>query len=221
MKKLKTLICALVLGAIAFGATKADAFPLYLTSLSGTITYTPHYGTNADTTTKVARVATITLKTVRTIVTNQVAVNTGTNVPANARIAFDPFTFTTYLTNGSGYFYDLGAADILDVFIDDIATTFQATTNGGTESDVILLEFNARGLGPNGLFTQFRTFSRARLTLDANDTTQRATMKITGTGSDYGEFKNSDDGVATGTITFEGSGNPEWEGPYSVFWANF
>jgi hypothetical protein len=58
------------------------------------------------------------------------------------------------------------------------------------------------------------------LGFNVNGLTGKGTMTLRINGSGAGQYKNSDDGVATGTAVFTGSGTPEWEGPYSVWWNN-
>src|SRR5438445_638213 len=99
--KLLTLHCALALGALTFAAAKASAFPLFLTSASGTITATAHYGMTSDTTSNKVEIGSVNLKKILTVVSNEVFIQTsGTNTPtADAKIAYDPYLFVTYLTN--------------------------------------------------------------------------------------------------------------------------
>src|SRR4051794_24798430 len=105
--KLKTLLFSLSVGLLAVAAPKASAFPLNLTALTGTITSTARYGNDAQTTTNRAKVAAINLKQIMTVVSNEISLQTsGTNAPpANSRIAFDPYTSQSYVTNNNGYFF--------------------------------------------------------------------------------------------------------------------
>src|SRR5207249_6042455 len=101
MKRCNTVLCTLALGALTFAAPKIAAFPLYLISANGTITATAHYDATSDTTSNHVEIGSINLKKILTLVSNEVILETsGTNIPpADAKIAFDPYEFTTYLTN--------------------------------------------------------------------------------------------------------------------------
>ncbi len=224
--KLKTLLCGLVAGLVALAAEKASAFPLNLTSLTGTITSTAHYGNSPETTTNKVKVVAITLKQVLTIVSNEIYIRTsGTNAPpAGSRLVFDPVR-GTYVTNNNGYFYstsDNENGSFCAARIADIATNFHATgQNGGAESDTILFSFYFFGHGTDGQFYEGDLWGRGRLAYTVSSTTGRGSMTITASGSDYGEYKGSDDGVFTGNVVFTGSSlTPEWEGPFSVAWWN-
>lgn len=222
--KLKTLLCGLVAGVVALAAGKASAFPLNLVALSGTITSTAVYGNSANTTTNKAKVVAVNLKQVLTVVSNEISLRTsGTNAPpANSRIAFDQYTFQIYVTNNTGYFYDISA--FARVRIDEIATNFrQVGENGGSENDVLTIQFYVYGRGTDGLNYEFSIKGRGAIVYSVNGTTHKGTMIFKGSGSDYGEYKSSGadgDGVTTGSVVFSGSGTPEWEGPFSVFWWN-
>ncbi len=84
MKNKSILFGALILGASVFAAARASAFPLYLTSASGTISFTPNYS-NIQTT-NVAKISTVAvnLKRLMTVVSNQVFLNDATIVPKDA-----------------------------------------------------------------------------------------------------------------------------------------
>src|SRR5450432_1791519 len=91
-----------IAGALCLAATQAPAFPLYLTSLSGSISSTAHYGpTNAATSNKLTTVS-VKLADILAVVTNQVRLDTAVSPPADAQIAFDPFTLNLFLTNSTG-----------------------------------------------------------------------------------------------------------------------
>ena len=218
--KIKNLLCSLAIGLAALAASKASAFPIYLTSLSGTITSTADYGSSAETTSNKVTVTAVTLKKVMLVVSNQVYLNSGgTNiVPATAKIAYNPANGTTFLTNSTGYYQSLSG--IVVAYFDDIATSFHATATGGTESDTVIFGFYVQGTAPDGLYFYFGTWGSSRMTYSVNENTQVGVMTVSAQGSDYGAYKASDDGVSRGSLVFRGSGTPEWEGPYSVAWWN-
>jgi hypothetical protein len=225
--KLKTLLC-LVTGLVALAAGKASAFPLNLTSLSGTITSTSDFTNDPSTTTNKAKVVSINLKQVLTVVSNEVYIRSTNTivVPAASRIVFDPYIGVTYITNNNGFYYNLseppdGGQAIASTSIRDMATNFhQVGSNGGTESDVTAFVFWVYGRGTDGLYYYFGVYyGRGKVLYNVNGTTGKVTMTMTGAGSDYGEYKSSDDGVTTGSVVFTGSAAaPQWEGPYSTFW---
>jgi len=223
--KLKTLLCCLAVGLMALVAENVSAFPLTLTSLNGTITSTAYYGTNAASTTNRADVTAFTLKKVLTVVSNEIFIRTsGTNAPpAGSRIVFDPYTQITYITNNNGYTYNLSASSnaIAGVVIGKIAANFHGTANnGGSESGVAIMEFSVTTQGTNNVAHKINIKGRSTLGFNVNGLTGKGTMTLRINGSGAGQYKNSDDGVATGTAVFTGSGTPEWEGPYSVWWNN-
>ncbi|MDB6026981.1 MAG: hypothetical protein JWM68_3204 [Verrucomicrobiales bacterium] len=219
--KLKTLLCSLVTALVALAATDASAFPLYLNSLTGTLTTTAQYGSTADTTSNRVTIATVTLKQAMSVISNTVTTASGTNVPADAKVAYNPYTGITYLTNSSGYFYDLSTPGTAKAQLEDIATSFHKTTlpPGGTETDTIVLWFRVSGTGTDGKAYYFSIYGKGRLTFSIANSTGRGPMTISGNGADYGRYKSSDDGVGNGTVSFSGSGTPEWgNNPFSVWW---
>src|SRR5258708_6445752 len=121
MRQTRILLCGIVVAAMIFAAGKARAFPLYLTSASGSITATAHFGSSTQTTSNKVESASINLKKLMTLVSNEVSLRIGTNVPVDVRIAFDPFLLTTYLTNSSGFYHNLSG--IAKVSINEIATS--------------------------------------------------------------------------------------------------
>lgn len=214
--KLKTLFFSAIAAVALFTSNKAVAFPLTLTSLTGTITSSATSSTNR------AQTVAVTLKQMFNVISNEISIQTsGTNAPpAKSKIVIDPFTGGVYVTNTNGYFFSLSGAGLARVDIDDIATSYhQVGENGGVESDVIAIQFWMYGRGTDGLYYEYGTYGRGRIAYAVNSTTGRATMTITATGTEYGQYKNSYDGVCTGAATFTGASNsPEWEGPYSVYW---
>ena len=224
--KLKTFVYSLVIGMLLWTAGTASAFPLYLTSANGTITTTPHYGHDAASTTNHAKVVAVNLKQLLTVVSNEIYLQTsGTNAPpANSRIAFDPYVLSgsshrLYVTNQNGYYYNLYG--IAQVNIEHIATNFRLINPSGiSESDTLAIEFQVYARTPDGLGFFFGTFGKGKLVYNKGATTQLGKMTITASGTTYGEYQSSDRGVSTGNVVFAGSGTPEWNGPYSVFWWN-
>ena len=93
-------------------------------------------------------------------------------------------------------------------------------TNGGVESDVIMFYLKIEGRGTDSLYNLFSIAARGKLAYSVSGITHRGTMALSAAGSDRGGYKESDDGVATGAVAFSGAGTPEWDGPYSVYWAN-
>jgi hypothetical protein len=216
MKLTNMLLSATVVGAMAFAAGKASAFPLKLTSLSGTFTVTSNYEAIADSDSAKATKKSFSLKEVMTVITNQVFLNTGTNPPAGSYVVYDPYLSSTYLTNTDGYYHSLSGIVYLDVY--DIATTFKGNGNGGAESDVCVAEFYVEGHGPDGLYYEIDMDESLGSIKAAYKSDGTAKMTISGKGAGYGEYQSSDEGVSSGKFTFSGTGTPEWEGPFSVYW---
>ncbi len=223
---LKTYVYSLVTGLLLWTAATVSAFPLYLTSANGTITTTPHYGHDAASTTNHAKVVAVNLKQVLNVISNEIYLQTsGTNAPpANSRIAFDPYVLSPnshrlYVTNQNGYYYNLYG--IAQVNIEHIATNFRQLSGSGiSESDALVIEFQVYARTPDGLGFFFGTFGKGKLSYNRSSTTGQGKMTVTASGTTYGEYQSSDRGVSTGTVIFSGSGTPEWNGPYSVFWWN-
>ena len=218
MKLTNILLSAMVAGAMAFAANKASAFPLKLTSLSGTFTVTPSYSAIADTNKATATKKSFNLKEVMTVITNQVFLNTGTNPPAGSYVVYDPYLGSTYLTNSDGYYQSLSGIVYVDVYY--IATTFNANNSGGgSESDTCIADFEAYGYGPDGLYYEVEMdYSLGSIKASYNGNTGVAKMTISGKGAYYGEYQGSSEGVASGKFSLSGTGTPEWSGPFSVYW---
>jgi hypothetical protein len=218
MKLTNILLSATVAGAMAFAASKASAFPLKLTSLSGTFTVTSNYTAIASTNKATAIKKSFNLKNVMTVITNQVFLNSGTNPPTGSYVVYDPYLSKTYLTNSDGYYYNLSGIVYVDVYY--IATTFNGNNGGGgSENDTCIAEFEAYGYGPDGLYYEVEMDeSLGSIKVNYNGNTGIAKMTISGKGAYYGEYQNTDEGVASGKFTLTGTGTPEWEGPFSVYW---
>src|SRR5215510_1254839 len=107
MRRLKILIGIAAFTVLAFAGNRLAAFPLTLTSIRGTITSAPHYGVNANASSNVAVKVSVSLRQVITVLSNEVFLDLGTSPPTDMRIALDPFTGNLYLTNHSGFFYDI------------------------------------------------------------------------------------------------------------------
>jgi len=227
MKLTKTLICAAVAGAMAFAASKASAFPLYLQSISGTVTVTTNYSTIASNGLPiVAQTKYLTksfnLKSIYSFVTNVVYQNTGTNVPAKSQIAWDPYTGNVFLTNSSGYYQSLSG--IVYMTIEDIATSFKGTAAGtnsvtGSESDVITDYMYVEGYDSHDLyFDIYQDYGTGVLTYSVNGKTGIGKMTVVTKGGESGEYLSSNDGVSNFTAVWSGTGKPQWVGPYSTWW---
>jgi hypothetical protein len=192
---------------------------LTLKSLSGTITSTGVAGTS-NTATRSA----IVLKNFMLVVSNQVVLNAGPTPPANATIAVDPYvynstltTFLVYLTNSTGYYYDLSTNGIAFFNISDMATTLKNA--GVSESDTLYMELNILGTGPDGYDYNFDVLGSGKLS--AGTSVKTGIVKTTislGNGAGPGEYKNSDDGVSGGGFSLLGSGTPPVDEPYSTWW---
>src|SRR5262245_41950896 len=90
MKRLKMLMGIAAFGVLAVTGNQLAAFPLTVTSVSGTITSTHTYGADATTTSNLAAKVSVTLSHVITVLSNEVFLDLGTH-PADLRIALDPY----------------------------------------------------------------------------------------------------------------------------------
>jgi hypothetical protein len=216
MKFLKPALFAVVLGAVTLAAGKVSAFPLYLTSFNGTISCTRSYSAIQNTNVaKISKVA-FTLKNVMTVVSNQVYLNTVSPVPANVKIAYDPYRDVTFLTNATGFYYNLDG--IVITKIDDLATSFKGTNTGGSESDVALVSLDVVGHGTDGSLFEAKISGQGSLNYSISGINPgKMSLSLSG-GGGYGELQNSDDGVTKGGFTFSGTGNPEWSTAFSLWW---
>jgi hypothetical protein len=217
MKNKGILLGALILGASVFAAAKASAYPLFLTSASGTISYTPTYSNLSSSNATRMSIVAVNLKRLMTVVSNQVFLNDSTIVPKDAVIAYDPFAGATYLTNTTGYNHTVSG--IVSVSLSDIATSFRKSINGVSENDKILNSLRVRGTAPDGLYAEFRVQGRGMLQFNT-DKNNKGSMSISlPQGAGYGAYKGSDnsgDGVSSGSFTFRGRGTPEWSGAFST-----
>jgi hypothetical protein len=217
MRKLKLTIAMTVLGMLAFAGNRLSAFPLTLTSVRGVISTTHHYGTTAVTTTDPAVKFAVTLPRLLLVLSNDYFIDQGQVAPRDMRVVLDPFTEALYLTNHSGFFYDLVGPGFGSFRIRNVATTFN--TNTQVEQDTAEVDLNFSGTLPGGggsFVFDLRNSAVVKFTV----TSGVGTMTISGKGLGYGEINSSDSGVSVGAIKAAGSGTPEWSGPYSVYWAN-
>lgn len=224
MKLTKTLLIASVMGAMAFAASQASAFPLYLKSCSGTISATPSYSAIINTNKAKYTTQSFNLKKIMVLVSNTVVVAGFTAPPKDAQIVFDPYYDKTYLTNSSGYYQNLSYSGLngegyCEMYIEDMATSFKTSgSNSGSESDKVIVEFYVRGIAPDGgIYYAGADYGAGSLKYSGND--KGVKMTISAKGADYGEIGTSWDGVSTTSISFSGSSaQPEWSGPYSLWW---
>ena len=217
MKNKSILLGALILGASIFAAARASAYPLFLTAASGTIAYTPTYNNlSSSNATRMSMVA-VNLKTLMTVVSNQVFINNQVIVPKDAVIAYDPFAGAVYLTNATGFSQNPGGN--VQVNLSDIATSFHKSSAGVTESDKILISLRVRGTAPDGTYFEFRVQGRGMLQFSA-DANNKGSMSLSlPQGAGYGAFNGSDNtgaGVTSGGFMFRGKGTPEWSGAFST-----
>ena len=163
MRKLKLWMGMAVFSVLALAGDRLAAFPLTLTSVHGTITSTHTYGTDATTSSNLALKVSVTLRHIITVLSNEVFLDLGTNPPANMRIALDPYTGGLYLTNSSGFFYDIEGNGLGSFRIRQLATTFNRTTLA--EQDVVLVDLNFNGREPGGASFDFslREIGRAHV----------------------------------------------------------
>lgn len=218
MKKVRILI-GIALGVLALSESRLAAFPLTLTSIHGTITATPYYGGNAETSSNVAAKVAVSLRQVITVLSNEVFLDLGTSPPATMRIVLDPYTGGLYLTNQSGFFYDLELNGLGNFRIREIATTFDRTTL--TEQDTMLIDLSFNGRQPNGGSFEFTLRGSATFKSQSNSNGLTRVSLSCPRAAGYGEFNSSSSGVSQGGFTAVGSGTPEWSGAFSVFWWNF
>jgi hypothetical protein len=218
MKKLKLAMGIAVLGVLVFSGNRLAAFPLTLTSLSGTINTTLNYGANAATTTEPAQRLLVTLSHVMTVLSNDVFATVGTAPPEDMRIVLNPFNYGLYLTNKAGFFFDIAGNKFGSIRIRDIATTFNTTNQ--TEQDVVLVSLSFNGNEPSGQSFVFTLSGSATFTYAVNSLGVGTASLSCRSGSGYGEINSSASGVSLGAFKAVGSGVPEWSGPYSVYWVN-
>ena len=150
----------------------------------------------------------------------------GIIVPKNVDLVFDPITGDTYLTNNLGFYYNL--YDIVDAYIYDVATSFTGDFYAGSENDLIGVELDVYGYGPDGLYYEAEMYGTGNLTATysgklAAIASGKSQVKMSislKNGSGYAEYKSSDDGVVTdGQFTFSGSGTaPSYVFPYAYYW---
>jgi len=206
-----------VAGAMIFAVGKASAFPLKLMSVSGTLSVTPSYDAITNVNKAKITTASFNLKKLMTVITNQVFLYSGTNPPAGSYVVYDPYLFRAYLTNKTGYYYNL--SDIVDVGIEDIATSFSGNDKGGTENDKCTVYIDIYGHGPDGKFYEADIYCLGSITASYKASTDTAHVSISAGGLGYGEYQTSDDGVAKGSFSLKGSGTPPAGGiPYSIWW---
>lgn len=206
---MKTITAALAIATILI-ATKVSAFPLKLTSFSGTITYNADYFATLGGNSNAVKKA-FTLKDVLWMVTNQVAIDATNCPPAGSWIVWDNSYDGNgfYLTNSAngGYFFSLTGDSIASRGpLSDLASTFKPNV---WESDRTVGGIFFAGSAVDGNFYVFSTTGAGILTNRVYSATN-SMMKITCTGADYGEFKSSYDGVTQGSYTFLGSGDPSF-----------
>ena len=201
---------------LAFTGNRAAAFPLTLTAIRGTITATPHYGINAAASSNAAVKVTVTLHQVITVLSNEVFLDLGTSPPADMRIALDPFTGGLYLTNHSGFFYDIAVNGLGNFQIRDVATTFDRTTLA--EQDTMLVDLSFNGRQPTGGSFEFTLRGYATFKCQRNPAGLKTISLSCARAAGSGQFNSSSSGVSLGSFIAAGSGTPEWNGPYSVYW---
>jgi len=227
MKMTKILLCAVVVGAMAFTAKQASAFPLALKTESGTMNLTGTYGPLGDpslTSNKIAKVS-YNLKKVLACITNELQLRgTNSTTPLNYTFMYDPYTQICFLTNADGYFVNLTSSNIATVFLDDVVTSFKGSGNGGSEKDLINVELWIHNVRPpqSEISVQFDAFGPGTISASENGNTGIAKMTITEKGIGFTDFNNSDEGIITGsTFTFTGTGTPgENQLPFSIYWWN-
>lgn len=218
MRKLKLAIGTAVFGILLCVGNRLAAFPLTLTSITGTITSTAHYGVDATTTSNLASKVSVTLNHVITVLSNEVFLDLGTAAPPDMRIVLDPYTGGLYLTNGSGFHYDIKGNGFGNFRIRDVATTFNTTAD--VEQDVMIVDLAFNGREPNGQSFEFDLRGSAKFKFTINSSGLGTESLLGKGGSGYGEVNSSDSGVALGSFKAAGSGVPEWSGPFSVYWWN-
>src|SRR5262249_36035794 len=140
----------------------------------------------------------------------------GTSPPADMRIALDPFTGGLYLTNHSGFFYDIIMNGLGDFRIRDVATTFDRTTLA--EMDTMLVDLSFNGRQPNGGSFEFTLRGCAIFKCQRNPAGTKTVSLSCPRGTGSGQFHSSSSGVSQGSFSATGAGTPEWNGPYSVYW---
>lgn len=232
MKFTKTLLCAAVAGAMAFGATKASAANpadcLIVKSLTAKFTVTTNYSQLYSTNVNSAKPLTksMSLKQVMQIITNAVAKSTGTNPPADVKLAWNPYGSSyMFLTNSSGYSQQVDIWDGTNYIgasasVEDIATSFKSNDTGGSEKDTIVFYLDIYGYDLNGQFFEiYQDYGTGTLTFNVpNNNTGVGNMVIQSKGGGYGALKDSDDGVSSGNITLQGKLAAQGDEPYSLWW---
>jgi hypothetical protein len=160
----------------------------------------------------------VNLKTLINVLSNSVVLDLG-SAPAGLRIVIEPHTGGLYLTNNSGFFYDIEGNGLGNYNVRQVATKFSTTTMA--ESDVMLVDLAFHGTAPNGETFHFDLRGVASFKSAVNllgvTTITLSGKQIVG----YGEINSSDSGVSSGSFKARGFGTPEWTGPFSVYWWNF
>lgn len=219
MKILKiAIIKTAVFGLLVFTGNRLAAFPLTLTSLKGVIISTAHYGTDATTTSNVTSRVSITLNQVITVLSNNVFLDRGNIPPADMRIVLDPYTEGLYLTNNSGFSYDIAGNGFGNFRIRHVATMFNRTT--GFEEDFMEIDLSFNGTQPNGQSFEMDLRGPAAFKFTVDSSGIGAISLSNKNASGYGQTNSSDSGLVIGSFKAAGSGVPEWSGPYSVYWWN-
>jgi hypothetical protein len=222
MKLTQTLLWATVVATMVFATDKASAFPLKLTSLSGTISATPSYSAIESTNKAHYITKSFNLKQVTLLISNSIVQLGMTNIPpANAYFAYNPYNDNTYLTNSSGYYQsttNLNALNFLSMHIEDTTAAFTTGTSSVNENDKIVFEFFFRATGTNGN-VYYAGADYGSGTLHYGETSSKVSMTVSGKGVDYGEYASSDDGVSSLSFVFSGSAaQAEWSGPFCLWW---
>ena len=231
MKLVKTLFGTALAVTIIFASDKALAFPLILKNISGKLTTTAYYGTNAETTASEYTVERFNLKDVMFLITNTVkSISPDITLPEKVSLAVDlydtnfpvygPSRNDVYLTNDTGFYFSLSASNLASFSINSIVTKFKENSNGASsEKDVVLANLTIYFIhDQNGKFYEIGIAGTGELNMSLNKNSTAA-MDLLVNGEGAGESHSSAAGICNGKFTFEGVGVPPPDGfPFSVYW---
>src|SRR5947209_11678249 len=138
------------------------------------------------------------------VLSNEVFLDLVTSAPPDMRIVMDPYTGGMYLTNTTGFFYDIEGNGLGTFRIREIATTFSSTGSGLPEQDAMVLSLGFKGRAPKGTDFDFElrgaTTFKYQVDKSGVGSIVLSGKKISGSG----QFNTSDSGVSQGNFIAKG-----------------